>query len=249
MYRDTHTHITGENFVEELKEAKEEGLDKIILVATSVEEIQPVLSYKSDLVECAYGIFPSDEKEVNEDLLKDLDERMSSNDFIAVGEIGLDYYWYKDNRETQMEMFKRQIQIADKHNLPIVVHTRDSIQDAYNVMKQTPCKRKGMLHCYSGSLEMAKEFIKLGYYISLGGVLTFKNSKETKRVLQGIDLNYLLFETDAPYLTPTPFRGTPNKTSYVKLVYKYAAELLEMDEEELKQIVKNNFNRLFYGKD
>ena len=139
--------------------------------------------------------------------------------------------------------------IADRCNKPIVIHARDSIQDTYDVLKSTPNRRKGTLHCYSGSLEMAKEFIKLGYYISFGGVLTFKNSKETKRVLKGIDLNYVLFETDAPYLTPTPYRGTQNKTSYVKLVYKYAAELLEMDEEELIKIVDNNYQRLFYGKD
>lgn len=245
---DTHTHITCDNYLDyqnDINEAKLQGLKALILVATNIEERKQVLHFRSDFVKVAYGIYPSAALEIDEALFEDLDRVMSDDTFIALGEIGLDYYWYPDNKEVQKEIFKRQIDIANKHNKPIIIHTRDAMADTYEILKNYPNKRKGIIHCFTGSLEMAKKFIDLGYYLSFGGVLTFKNSKSVKQALLGIDLNYVLFETDAPYLTPEPYRGQPNKTYYVRHVYNYAAQLLGIDVSELEQIVDNNYQRLF----
>jgi TatD DNase family protein len=248
MYIDAHTHITGQEFPEELAIARKD-LEKILLTSTSIEEYQKALTYQDQMVDLAYGIFPDEWKQTDEKALAELEEVLKQKKITALGEIGLDYHWYPDNKEVQKQMFASQIRLADKYGLPIVIHSREATADTFEVVKNTPNRRKGMLHCFSGSLEVAREYTKIGYYISLGGVLTFKNAKEPKRVLQGIDLNYLLFETDAPYLTPVPNRGKPNKTYYVKDVYAFAAELLEMDIEELKDLVRRNYYRLFHGKD
>lgn len=252
MFIDTHTHITTDNYLDyqkDLDEAKRQGIKNIILVATNIKERKEALHYRSNEVLVSYGIYPSDAKEIDETLFDDLEEAMKDDTFIALGEIGLDYYWFKDNKEIQKEIFRRQIKIADKYNKPIIIHSRDSIGDVLAVLKEFQNKKRGIIHCYSGSLEMAKEFIKLGYYIGFGGVLTFKNAHYPKQAIQGIDLNYVLFETDAPYLTPEPKRGEPNKTYYVKHVYEYASKLLNIPLEELVKIVDKNFRRLFYDED
>lgn len=252
MFIDTHTHFTSENLDEykkELLEAKALGVKEVILVCTSEEEKNKALELDLDFVRIAYGIYPSDKSEVDFEALKQLEYSMKTNDFIALGEIGLDYYWFKDNKETQKEMLIKQLELADKLDKPIIIHTRDSIGDTLEILKKHPNKKKGVIHCYTGSVEMAKEFIKLGYFVSFGGVLTFKNAIHPKESLKNIDLNYVLFETDAPYLTPVPNRGKPNKVAYVIDVYKYACELLGVELEELATIVSNNYQRLFYGKD
>lgn len=252
MYIDTHTHITTEDikaYQNDLDEAKRLGVEKIILVATDVEERKNVLSYKSDFVEVAYGIYPSDKQEIDKVGLDELEKLMQDNTFIALGEIGLDYHWYPDNKEVQREMFKKQIEIANRTNKPIIVHTRNAWQDTLDILKATPNRRKGIIHCFTGSVEMAKEFTKLGYYLGFGGVLTFKNARHPKEAIKAMDLKYLLFETDAPYLAPEPNRGKTNRTYYVKNVYEYAAELLEIDLEQLCLLVRENYQRLFNVED
>ncbi len=250
MYIDTHTHfIDEEEYQTEITNALNLGVKELILVCTNEAEKDRALKYRSDVVKLAYGIYPNDKNEIDEKELEKLDLLMSDDTFIALGEIGLDYHYYKDNKECAKELLIRQIEIANKRNKPIIIHTRESIGDIYEILKKYDNKRKGVIHCFTGSLEMAKSFIKLGYYISFGGVLTFKNSINVKESLKGIDLNYVLFETDAPYLTPVPFRGKVNHTYYVKYVYEYAAELLGIELKELQKIVYQNYLRLFYGKD
>lgn len=250
-YIDSHTHITNDDFnidefLPEIISAKEAGLNKIMLVYTIDEELKTLDRLKGDpIFDFAYGIYPNDDETIKEERFKHLREVLDSYNFKALGEIGLDYHWYPNNREIQKEYFRRQIEIANEYDLPIIVHTRDSIQDAFDILKATPCKRKGVIHCYSGSLEMAKEFIKLGYYISFSGSLTFKNNKYGVETAANIDINYLLCETDAPYLTPVPNRGKPNKTEYVKYVYEFISKLRGIEIEELKQIISDNYCRLF----
>lgn len=248
---DSHTHITNEEldmelYLDEIKEAKEDGVGKAMLVFTNERELSVIDSLKDDsFFDMAYGIYPDDFKEVNEDDFKKLIDMHKKYHFKALGEIGLDYYWYKENKELQKEYFRRQLMIANELDLPVIIHARDAIQDTYDILKEVDVKRKGVLHCYSGSMEMAKEFIKLGYYISFSGTVTFKNNKRGVETALEIDKNYLLCETDAPYLTPVPYRGRPNKTAYVKHVYEFLSDLLKMDIEDLKLLTQNNYQKLF----
>ena len=248
---DSHTHITNEEldmklYLGEIKEAKENGVGKAMLVFTNEKELNVIESIEDDtFFDMAYGIYPDDFKEVNEDDFKRLIDMHHKYHFKALGEIGLDYYWYKDNKEIQKEYFRRQLMIANELDLPVIIHARDAIQDTYDILKEVDVRRKGVLHCYSGSMEMAKEFIKLGYYISFSGTVTFKNNKRGVETALEIDKNYLLCETDAPYLTPVPNRGKPNKTAYVKYVYEFLSELLKMDIEDLKVLTQNNYQKLF----
>lgn len=160
----------------------------------------------------------------------------------CIGEIGLDYYWENSEeiKSKQKEMFIKQIELANELNLPISIHARNAIQDTFDILKEYKVKNTGIMHCYSGSKEMAKEFIKLGYKIAFGGVLTFKNSKEVKEVITSIDLKDIVFETDAPYLAPTPFRGKVNEPKYIVETVKYAANLLNIEQARLEEITYKN---------
>jgi TatD DNase family protein len=162
---------------------------------------------------------------------------------IAIGEIGLDYYWSKDYVDLQKEMFIKQINIAKEYNLPIIVHSRSASNDTYTILKEN--MTKGVLHCYSQSLEMAYEYVKLGYYLGIGGVLTFKNSKEIKEVVEMIDLKHLVIETDGPYLAPTPYRGKLNKPAYLKYVIEEIARIKNLSVDDVKKSLENSTNLLF----
>ncbi len=248
---DSHTHITNEEsnveeYIDDIKLAEEYGVSRAMMVFTNKQELAAydgLAPYNH--FDFAYGIYPSETTEVNEQDFIDLKEELTKRKFKALGEIGADYHYFPDNKETQLAIFRRQVQIADELNLPIIIHARDCIQDIYDVLKSTPCRKKGVMHCYSGSVEMAKEFIKLGYFISFSGTVTFKNNRRGVETLKGIDKNFIMCETDAPFLTPVPLRGKPNKSAYVKYVYEFCAEQLEMDLEEFKALVKRNYERLF----
>ena len=247
---DSHTHITNEEldtevYKNDVKNAIDNDVLKAMMVFTNEEELACMDDLDHEHFDFAYGVYPSDKTEVDEEALVKMEEVIKTGKFKALGEIGLDYYWYPDNKETQKAMFARQIEIADKYNLPIIVHARDSLGDAYEVMKNTPCRRKGVLHCYSGSPELAVEFIKLGYYISFAGPVTFKNNRRGVETAKAIDLDHLLCETDAPYLAPVPVRGTRNESANVRYVYSFLSELLAIDIEDLKLKVKENYERLF----
>ena len=167
---------------------------------------------------------------------------MKNNKIVGIGEIGLDYYHNKENKEEQIKLFSQQIDLAEKYNLPIIVHTRDSIQDCFNILKSK--NSKGIIHCFSGSLEMAKEFIKLGYYLGIGGVITFKNSKLYK-VIEQIDLSYIVLETDSPFLSPEPYRGTKNTPSNIIFVAQKIAEIKQLNIDEVIRITTNNARKIF----
>lgn len=248
---DTHSHLFSEEFNNDLDEcilrAKEKNVSKILLVGFSRDTNQEAynLSKKYDIFYPTAGVHPS---EANDDIdknLKDLEEFILNHKVYAIGECGLDYYWVKDNKEEQKKLFKGQCDLAVKYDLPIIIHARDAIEDTYNILNEYNGKLKGVMHCYSSSYEMALRFIKLGFYISLGGPVTFKNAKEPKRVAELIPLDRLLIETDSPYLAPTPYRGKRNESSYVSLVLEEIARIRNMDKDELEKITEANSISLF----
>lgn len=246
---DSHTHINDEAFDDDfddvLNRMIENDVKKAMIVCLNENDFNRALKIKRDGIEfdIALGIYPGDVKKMNDEEKERILELLADPRVKAVGEIGLDYYWDKDNKQDQKDMFTRQIKIAQKLNKPIIVHSRDAIQDTYDILKNN--RVDGVMHCYSDSKEMAKELLKLGMYISLSGTVTFKNSKEPKEVAKIVPLDRLLIETDAPYLAPVPNRGKRNEPAFVALTGAYIAELLNIDEEILKKHINENYDSLF----
>lgn len=246
MYFDTHVHLNSEQYenVDEIvNNALENGVNKMVVVGydleTSLKAIQIAKQY--EFIYAAVGMHPSEIKKMNKDDLDKIESLLTNKKVVAIGEIGLDYHWDKDNKEEQKEVFIKQIKWSSKYNLPIIIHSRDSAEDTFNVLKDNKMYyKKGIMHCYSYSLELAKEFIKLDFMLAFGGALTFLNSKQNKEVVQEIDSKYLLTETDAPYLTPHPYRGKRNEPKYIHLVVEEMSRLKNINEEEMSQIVYNN---------
>ncbi len=246
---DSHTHINDEAFDDDLDDVLnrmiENDVKKAMIVCLNENDFNRALKIKRDGIEfdIALGIYPGDVKKMNDEEKERILELLADPRVKAVGEIGLDYYWDKDNKQDQKDMFTRQIKIAQKLNKPIIVHSRDAIQDTYDILRNN--RVDGVMHCYSDSKEMAKELLKLGMYISLSGTVTFKNSKEPKEVAKIVPLDRLLIETDAPYLAPVPNRGKRNEPAFVALTGAYIAELLNIDEEILKKHINENYDSLF----
>ena len=249
MIFDTHIHLNDKKIYENLdfyiQDALNRGVKKFLCVGYDLEssKIAIEIANKYHEVYASIGIIPTEYKQYNDDSINNLRKLMDkSNKIVAIGEIGLDYYWEKEEsvRTLQKKIFIEQIELANELNLPISIHCRDAYKDTLDILKEHTCIKKGIMHCFSGSLESAKEFIKLGYLIAFGGVLTFKNSIKTKEVLQNIDLKDVVFETDAPYLAPTPFRGKINIPSYIVETVKYASSLLNCPKETLEDITYKN---------
>lgn len=253
MIFDTHIHLNDKKIYENLdfyiQDALNKGVKKFLCVGYDLEssKIAIEIANKYHEVYASIGIIPTEYKQYNDDSINNLRKLMvKSNKIVAIGEIGLDYYWEKEEsvRTLQKKIFIEQIELANELNLPISIHCRDAYKDTLDILKEHTCIKKGIMHCFSGSLESAKEFIKLGYLIAFGGVLTFKNSIKTKEVLQNIDLKDVVFETDAPYLAPTPFRGKINIPSYIVETVKYASSLLNCPKETLEDITYKNSLRI-----
>ena len=253
MIFDTHIHLNDKKIYENLdfyiQDALNKGVKKFLCVGYDLEssKIAIEIANKYHEVYASIGIIPTEYKQYNDDSINSLRKLMDkSNKIIAIGEIGLDYYREKEEsvRTLQKKIFIEQIELANELNLPISIHCRDAYKDTLDILKEHTCIKKGIMHCFSGSLESAKEFIKLGYLIAFGGVLTFKNSIKTKEVLQNIDLKDVVFETDAPYLAPTPFRGKINIPSYIVETVKYASSLLNCPKETLEDITYKNSLRI-----
>ena len=246
---DTHCHIEKEDFdkIEEILEnCKKNGINKIIVSGYDLESSKEAvrLANKYDEIYATIGYLPEILQQENLDSISELEELLINKKVVGIGEIGLDYYWYKDNKEAQKNLFISQIELALKYNKPVVIHCREAIQDCYDIIKNYS-NLKGTMHCYSGSVEMAKEFVKLGFNISIGGVSTFKNSKSIKEVINEIDLEYILLETDSPYLTPEPYRGKKNYPYYLGYVAEKIAEIKNIDVDDVKNITTSKANKLF----
>ena len=253
MIFDTHIHLNDKKIYENLdfyiQDALNKGVKKFLCVGYDLESSKIAIEFanKYHEVYASIGIIPTEYKQYNDDSINNLRKLMDkSNKIVAIGEIGLDYYWEKEEsvRTLQKKIFIEQIELANELNLPISIHCRDAYKDTLDILKEHTCIKKGIMHCFSGSLESAKEFIKLGYLIAFGGVLTFKNSIKTKEVLQNIDLKDVVFETDAPYLAPTPFRGKINIPSYIVETVKYASSLLNCPKQTLEDITYKNSLRI-----
>lgn len=248
MFIDTHMHI-GEDFginpdqyVENAKKANVK-----ILIASFCEkkdlELSTMFVDKYNCVYAAVGYHPEVANEIVEEDYEKLEKIIKSNDKIrAIGEIGLDYYWIKDNKDKQREVFRRQLEMAERLNLPVVIHTRDAIEETYEILKEY--RVHGVMHCFSGSLEMAKKFISLGFYLGIGGVLTFKNSKLYK-VVEEIPLDKIVLETDSPYMAPEPVRGTINESANIPYIAKKVAEIKQISVENVEEITTKNAFFLF----
>ena len=247
MIIDTHCHIYNseiDNAEEIIKECAKNNIYMILngIDPKSNKEVLE-LSSKYDNVYAAIGYDHSTVDKITESDIDLLDNQLDNEKVVAVGEIGLDYYWIKDNKETQKELFEKMLNLAEKHNLPVIVHAREAIQDTYDILKKHNVI--GSMHCYQGSKEMAKEFIKLGFYIGIDGPITFKNNKKQKDIIKEIDINYILVETDSPYLSPEPVRGNKNTPLNLKYIIRKIGEELNISEEEMSSITTSNARRLY----
>ena len=245
-YLDSHCHINDEAYNEDLDVVLDNMLNnkvtKAMIVCVTLDDYYRTLKIKKDGISFkkAIGVYP-EYTDMSEDEFSKYLELMKEAD--AIGEIGLDYHWYPETKDKQKELFIRQIKIANELNKPIIVHAREAMNDCYEILKQY--RTKGVLHCYSGSSELAKEFVKLGYYISIAGPITWKNAKEPLEVVKNVPLDRLLIETDSPYLTPEPNRGKRNEPTNVIYVAKRIANELNIDEEILLKQINENYDAIF----
>ena len=251
MLIDTHSHIDMDNykdrFEEVLKTAFEYGVKKIVIPGVEPSGFERILSLckKYENIYGAVGIHPEEVNYFDENSEKLLKEYLKHEKIIAVGEIGLDYYWDKSQTEKQKEIFEKQILIAKEAKKPVLVHDREAHQDTFEILKKTNAAEIGVvMHCFSGSPEFAAECVKEGFYIALGGVTTFKNAKKAKEVAKTVPLDRLLLETDAPYMTPVPYRGKENQPAYVKFVAQEIANLRNISFEEVAKATTENAQRL-----
>ena len=246
MYIDVHCHLDSDyydNIDEVIKSAKDNGVDKFIYNGCNIQTNKQVLKLINDSVYGAIGFHPTDLNGITDDDYLFLEDNIKNNKIVAIGEIGLDYHYEDTDKENQKKHFIRQLELARKYDMPVIIHSRDSIQDTYNILKEYPVK--GVLHCYSGSVEMAREFVKLGMFISVGGIITFKNAKNIIEVIKDIDLSYILLETDSPYLTPEPYRKYKNEPKYIPVIASKIAEIKGIDVCEVRDVTTSNAGGLF----
>lgn len=247
---DTHSHI---NMIESLsldeiiKNAFDNGIDKIIVPSAYPADMENIMDLvnKYDNVYGMLGIHPSEAKSWNDSLIVKIRECAKNKKIVAVGEIGLDYYWDKSFNDLQKEVFIKQIKLANELELPIDIHDREAHKDTFDIIQEYNKGSKVIMHCFSGSVEFARECIKAGYYLGIGGVVTFKNAIKMKEVVKTVPLERILLETDAPYLTPVPFRGKENQPAYIKYVAEEIASLREITKEEVALVTTENAKTVF----
>ena len=247
MYIDTHCHLSLEDYDDidlVIKENRENSIDKIIISGYSRDTIKETLDLISKYpdVYATIGYHPSEADITNESDLIVLEEQLQREKVVGIGEIGLDYHYGSDNKEKQIELFRKQMEIAEKYKLPVVIHSRDATEDTINILKEYNVI--GDMHCFSGSLETAKIYINMGYKLGIGGVVTFKNSNLYK-VVESVGLENIILETDSPYLTPEPFRGKQNSSKYIPYIAKRIAEIRNISVEEVAEITTENACSLF----
>ena len=237
---DTHAHI------DMLKDFDITGVGKVIVPSVEVSTMDKVVALSEiDNVYSMVGIYPSEAKTYTQEIEDRMVELAKNPKVVAVGEIGLDYYWDKSFVDLQKEIFIKQIKLANRLNLPIVVHDREAHKDCFDILKEHNKGSKVLFHCYSGSVEFMRECVKEGWYIALGGVVTFKNAVKMKDVAREVPLDKLVLETDSPYLTPVPFRGKENKPAYVRYVAEEIAKIRGLNVEEIVDITTRNAEEFF----
>lgn len=250
---DSHAHYNDEKFDEDRDELINSiykyGVTNIINAGYNLGSSKKAIeiSNKYDFIYATCGISPNDLKDYKKEDLEELILQVSNaRKVVAIGEIGLDYYWNKDNKELQKEVFIKQIEIANNLNLPIVIHTREAIFDTLDILKnKIECKKKGIFHCCPLNANLVREALKLGFYISFAGPVTFKNSKNANEIIDMVPIDKILIETDSPYLSPEPFRGKRNDSRNLEYIAKKIAEVKEIDLEQIAKITYNNAKNIF----
>jgi len=257
MIFESHAHYDDERFdsdrVELLSLMKQKNIERIVNVGSSLTTCRSTLALAKDydFISAAIGVHPSDIlclDEEPEGLTWLFDTAKKDKNVVAIGEIGLDYYWDKEPsvQKRQRHRFYEQLEIAEKLNLPVIIHSRDSAEETFSIMKEAAAKGiQGVIHCYSYSPEMAREYVKLGFYIGVGGVVTFKNGKKLKETVKQIPLSRILVETDCPYMAPSPFRGDRNDSTYIPYVIHEIAKLREITDKEVMDVTCKNGYELF----
>ncbi|MGD6857731.1 TatD family hydrolase [Bacillus infantis] len=252
MLFDTHVHLNAEQFEEDLEEvigrAQAEGVSHMVVVGFDRPTITKAMELAEayDFIFACVGWHPVDAIDMKDEDLAWIEELAAHPKVVAIGEMGLDYHWDKSPKDVQKDVFRRQIRLAKKVKLPIVIHNRDATADVVEILREEGAGEVGgIMHCYSGSVEVAKECLDMNFYISLGGPVTFKNAKKPKEVAEAVPLEKLLIETDCPYLAPHPYRGKRNEPAYVKLVAEQIAELKGLAFEEVAEATTENAKRLF----
>ena len=257
---DSHCHLDDERFDEDrerlIAEIKKANITKFVSAGYSIEGSKKgvELSKKYDYIYTTCGISPNDIPQDEDELWKNIEEisdlvkeNIENKKIVAIGEIGLDYYWEKDlqKRELQRQVFIKQIEIANVWNLPIVIHTREAVMDTLEILKKYTVNRKGVFHCCPLNRELVKEALKLGFYISFAGPITFKNSKNAKEIIEMVPNDKMLIETDSPYLAPEPVRGTRNDPRNVQYIARKIAEIKGMTLEEVAKMTYENTKEIF----
>ena len=245
---DTHCHLFHEYYDDMdslIEKIKASGVEKIIVNGCDMKSNLEVLELikKYDIVYGAIGFHPTELSNFSEENYSFLEEHIGDDKIVAIGEIGLDYHYPNYDKERQITVFKKQLNIAKKYKKPVIIHTRDALKDTYDILHEY--KLNGCIHAFSGSLEMAKLFTNLGYYLGIGGVITFKNAKKIRQVLENISLEYILLETDSPYLTPEPFRGKKNDSSYLSYISSAISLIKGISVSSVSQITSSNAKSLF----
>ena len=249
MYIDTHCHLSIEDYDDidqVIKDNRNNGIDRMIVSGCTKESILETLelSEKYHDVFLTIGYHPSEASLIQEEDFKLLENQIKKySKIVGIGEIGLDYHYGKDNSFQQKELFRRQLMIAEKYHLPVVIHTRDATLDTIKILKEFPNIR-GDIHCFSGSVETANIYISMGYYLGIGGVVTFKNSNLFK-VVESVGIDHILLETDAPYLTPEPFRGKKNSSKYIPFIAEKVSDILQISLNEVSLKTTENAKSLF----
>lgn len=255
MFIDTHVHLNADQYEEDLQDvinrALEAKVEKMVVIGFDRKTIERTMELieQYDFVYGVIGWHPVDAIDCTQEDLEWIEELAAHPKIVGIGETGLDYYWDKSPKDVQQALFRKQIQLAQKINLPIIIHNRDATGDVVNILREeNAASVGGVMHCFSGSVETARECIAMNFMISLGGPVTFKNARLPKEVATEIPLEHLMIETDAPYLAPHPYRGKRNEPAFVPLVAEEIARLKGLTIEEIAQATTDNA-KIFFGID
>lgn len=247
MFTDTHCHIYEEYYDDInsiLEFANSKNIGRVISNGCDRNSCEEVLELANthENYYCTLGIHPETVLEYSDEDIKFIEENIKNPKVVAIGEIGLDYHYGKENREEQIRLFELQLSLAEKFNKPVVIHTRDCIEETYSILKKY--NLRGVIHSFSGSFDMAQKFIDLGYVLGINGVITFKNCK-LKEVIKNVSLKNIILETDSPYLTPEPYRGKQNNPGHILEIASFLSELYKISLEDLAKVTNQNIKRIF----
>ena len=251
MIFDTHTHYDDKAYDgdrdELLSSFKEKGISGAACASAEWDSIPAILALceKYDFLHLTLGIHPNNALELTPEHRAEFEALIEEKKPVAIGEIGLDYHYEEPSREVQKEAFIYQLKLAERFDLPVIIHSRDAAEDTFEILKEYAPKKRGVIHCYSGSPEMAKEYVKNGWFIGIGGVVTFKNGRKLKETVEQIPLENIVLETDCPYLAPTPHRGERNSSLFLPLVAEKIANLKGISTEEVEDVTEKNAERMY----